>query len=78
MSASPAAGIYSSEGVIEEGNASGSGAGGGGAKGRRRSSAAVPGGKAGLVHLDGARAQREADVAAHGEGELPPPAYSES
>ncbi|PBK78796.1 hypothetical protein ARMSODRAFT_1078278 [Armillaria solidipes] len=75
---SPAADIYSSEGVIEEGDASGSGAGGGGAKGRRRSSAAaVPGGKAGLVHLDGARAQREADVAAHG-GELPPPAYTES
>ncbi|KAK0441115.1 hypothetical protein EV421DRAFT_1737015 [Armillaria borealis] len=76
---SPAADIYSSEGVIEEGDASGSGVGRGGAKGRRRSSAAaVPGGKAGLVHLDGARAQREADAAAHGGGELPPPAYSES
>lgn len=76
---SPAADIYSSEGVIEEGDASGSGAGGAGAKRRRRSSAAaVPGGKAGLVHLDGARAQREADAAAHGGGELPPPAYSES
>ncbi|KAK0211270.1 hypothetical protein DFS33DRAFT_1298469 [Desarmillaria ectypa] len=77
---SPMADIYSSEGVIEEGDATGSGAGGG--KGRRRSSAAVvPGGKPGLVHLDGARAQQEADAAAashHGGGELPPPAYSES
>ncbi|KAK0205671.1 hypothetical protein IW262DRAFT_1421931 [Armillaria fumosa] len=71
MSASPAADIYSSEGVIEEADAGGSGAGGA----RRR---AVPGGKAGLVHLDGARAQREADAATHGGGELPPPAYSES
>lgn len=77
---SQAADINSSEGVIEGGDASGSG--GGVTKGRRRSSAtAATGGKADMVRLDGARARQEAEASAalhHGHGELPPPAYSES
>ncbi|KAK0463545.1 uncharacterized protein EV420DRAFT_1476265 [Desarmillaria tabescens] len=72
---SPPADIYSSEGVIEEGDAGWVGPGREDAGVRQLQSQV---GSLALVHLDGARAQQEAEASHHAGGELPPPAYSES